>query len=400
MKIHIVQQGDTLWKLAKKYDVGFEQLKVVNSHLSNPDVIMPGMKIKIPTGGVPVKKQMAKKEEPIQVKEQPIAKEAPKKEVKMPEKPVPPVVQPPMLTPQQYEQYQYEQHLHNMNMNFNIYKPMPAPIAPVTPAPKVPAPPKMPDMVLPKVEKPKPMPKPMPMPMPKPKPMPMAPPPVPPKKEVPKVDKMAMEKQMLPPMPPCYPVTGIMPGYGYQVPPAVYPYQQGYPQYPPMSQQMGSYGYPAGAVASAKVGYIPAPFGGYQGQQNVYQQPMMPYYQVGYGMGQPPVPPVPPYSMAPQAQQWTPQTNIDMDDDFDNEYATGIPKMVPNANMPMPPNYWGQPNFYGDVTMAQQMPLGQQVPQMPMPPQQWGYQQQPMRSQQPPSSPHPAQHHIEEEETD
>lgn len=396
MKIHIVQQGDTLWKLAKKYNVDFEQLKVVNSHLSNPDVIMPGMKIKIPTGGVPVKKQIAKKEESIQAKEQP--KEAPKKEVKAPE---PPVVQKPIeIQPSQQQlmltQQQYEQHLHNMNMNFNIYKPMPAPVAPVipppkvpAPPPKVPAPPKMPDIKeLPKMEKPKPM----------------APPPIVPKKEVPKIDEMPMAKQMLPTLPHCYPVTGVMPGYGYQAPPTFQPYQQAFPQYPPMSQQMGSYGYPQGSVASAYAGFTPAPLGSYQKQQPVYQQPMpmMPNYpQAGYGMGQPPVPP---YGMAPPPQQWAPQTNntnnsMGMDEDFDNDYSTGIPQMVPNANMQMPPNYW-QPNFYGDVTMPQPMTLGQQAPQMQMPPQQWGYQQQPMMSQQRPSSPHPVQRQIEEETED
>ncbi|WP_341482346.1 SafA/ExsA family spore coat assembly protein [Bacillus kexueae] len=57
MKIHIVQKGDTLWKIAQKYDVDFEQLKQMNTQLSNPDLIMPGMKIKVPTGGVPVKKE-------------------------------------------------------------------------------------------------------------------------------------------------------------------------------------------------------------------------------------------------------------------------------------------------------------------------------------------------------
>ncbi|MEH6944270.1 SafA/ExsA family spore coat assembly protein, partial [Bacillus sp. JJ722] len=51
MKIHIVQKGDTLWKLAKKYGVHFEELKKLNSQLSNPDMIMPGMKIKIPGVG-------------------------------------------------------------------------------------------------------------------------------------------------------------------------------------------------------------------------------------------------------------------------------------------------------------------------------------------------------------
>ncbi|HEY4553835.1 MAG TPA: SafA/ExsA family spore coat assembly protein, partial [Bacillaceae bacterium] len=56
MKIHIVQKGDTLWKIAKKYGVNFEELKKMNSQLSNPDMIMPGMKVKVPSAGGSVKK--------------------------------------------------------------------------------------------------------------------------------------------------------------------------------------------------------------------------------------------------------------------------------------------------------------------------------------------------------
>ena len=49
MKIHIVQKGDTLWNLAQKYNVDFNELKSLNSQLSNPELIYPGMKIKIPS---------------------------------------------------------------------------------------------------------------------------------------------------------------------------------------------------------------------------------------------------------------------------------------------------------------------------------------------------------------
>lgn len=79
MRIHIVQKGDTLWEIAQKYGVDFEQLKQMNTHLSNPDMIMPGMKIKVPTDGKAVKKKEAPitKEAPI-AKEAPIMKEAPK----------------------------------------------------------------------------------------------------------------------------------------------------------------------------------------------------------------------------------------------------------------------------------------------------------------------------------
>ncbi|MBS4173680.1 SafA/ExsA family spore coat assembly protein [Bacillus sp. FJAT-49736] len=58
MKIHIVQKGDTLWKIAKKYGVDFEELKKMNSQLSNPDMIMPGMKVKVPTAGGSVVKHV------------------------------------------------------------------------------------------------------------------------------------------------------------------------------------------------------------------------------------------------------------------------------------------------------------------------------------------------------
>lgn len=94
VKIHIVQKGDTLWNIAKKYGVDFEELKKMNAQLSNPEMIMPGMKIKVPTTGGTIKKEVAipKKETPKAVhpyKEQPvptlpvqkeIIKEVPKKE--------------------------------------------------------------------------------------------------------------------------------------------------------------------------------------------------------------------------------------------------------------------------------------------------------------------------------
>ncbi|MFE8696858.1 SafA/ExsA family spore coat assembly protein [Cytobacillus sp. FJAT-53684] len=124
MKIHIVQKGDTLWKIAKKYGVNFEELKKMNTQLSNPDMIMPGMKIKVPgaggsvkkeapIGGMPetkvnmgAKKEMPKAEHPF-VKEKPITLpvvEAPK-EVPVKEKPVqvPPKKEVPKVTAPQVE---------------------------------------------------------------------------------------------------------------------------------------------------------------------------------------------------------------------------------------------------------------------------------------------------------
>ncbi|HET7522414.1 MAG TPA: LysM peptidoglycan-binding domain-containing protein [Bacillales bacterium] len=57
MKIHIVQKGETLSQIAEKSNVDLESLKKMNAQLTDPDQLMPGMKVKIPTGGVPVKKE-------------------------------------------------------------------------------------------------------------------------------------------------------------------------------------------------------------------------------------------------------------------------------------------------------------------------------------------------------
>jgi len=78
LKIHIVQKGDSLWKISKKYGVDFQELKKLNSQLSNPDLIMPGMKIKIPSSGVPVKTDHQKAKEMPKPKEHPYVKEKPK----------------------------------------------------------------------------------------------------------------------------------------------------------------------------------------------------------------------------------------------------------------------------------------------------------------------------------
>lgn len=82
MKIHIVQKGDTLWDIAKNYGVDFNELQQVNSHLSSPDMIMPGMKIRIPNSSKQVKQQTKHvKEQPKQVKKE-------TKQVKEQQKPI------------------------------------------------------------------------------------------------------------------------------------------------------------------------------------------------------------------------------------------------------------------------------------------------------------------------
>ncbi|MFC4558940.1 SafA/ExsA family spore coat assembly protein [Virgibacillus kekensis] len=78
MRIHIVQKGDTLWEIAKQYNVDFDQLKEANPQLSSPDMIMPGMKIKIPSTSKPVKKESVKPKETQKPVQQPIQQPAQK----------------------------------------------------------------------------------------------------------------------------------------------------------------------------------------------------------------------------------------------------------------------------------------------------------------------------------
>lgn len=116
MKIHVVQKGDTLWDISQKYGVDFEEVKQLNSHLSSPDMIMPGMKIKVPSSTKSVKheskpaketkkEQVKKPYKDISPKPKPVIKEDDKKPPKkvqpempkMPQMPVQPIIQMPVL---------------------------------------------------------------------------------------------------------------------------------------------------------------------------------------------------------------------------------------------------------------------------------------------------------------
>ncbi len=46
---HKVVSGDTMWKIAVKYQVGLSEIKSANSHISNPNLIYPGQILNIPT---------------------------------------------------------------------------------------------------------------------------------------------------------------------------------------------------------------------------------------------------------------------------------------------------------------------------------------------------------------
>ncbi len=46
---HKVASGDSMWKIAVKYEVGLSEIINANPHISNPELIYPGQIINIPT---------------------------------------------------------------------------------------------------------------------------------------------------------------------------------------------------------------------------------------------------------------------------------------------------------------------------------------------------------------
>ncbi|MGE7543633.1 LysM peptidoglycan-binding domain-containing protein [Sporosarcina newyorkensis] len=119
MEVHIVVKGDTLWKIARQYNIPFEELKRVNAHLANPDYIVPGMKIFLPMdkkkpthkgeSSKPHDKTPQKPAKPSQPEMKPPTP-APKPTPK-PEKPHPPAQQVPPL-PQKPQMPQTPQKPH------------------------------------------------------------------------------------------------------------------------------------------------------------------------------------------------------------------------------------------------------------------------------------------------
>ena len=48
-KTHTVVKGDSMWKIAVKYQVGLSELKNANPHIKNPSLIYPGQIITVPS---------------------------------------------------------------------------------------------------------------------------------------------------------------------------------------------------------------------------------------------------------------------------------------------------------------------------------------------------------------
>lgn len=288
MKIHIVQKGDTLWKIAEKYGVDFEELKKMNAHLSDPDYIMPGMKIKVPTPVTPVKPakketqnvqqqqvsvdvdiHVNKKEQPLQqpinvepiAKEVPIVKEPVKKEEPKQEMPLLPP-KPPNIMPNMME--------HDDDVQMPPFPDIP-PIPP-TQAPMM--------EEKPQEEQPQQPMQPQPVPMP----LPM----------------------------PCIPISPMMPGYGF------------YPWFPPMYPMM-PWIYPQNMANNDNCGCgepKPTPYMPQMPTDEYSQQlqPMMPQMPTGAGE----------YSQQPQQASYPQQM-----------YGENVPMMPQQMYMPQPAMPYG-----------------------------------------------------------
>ncbi len=189
-----------MWKIAKKYGVDFQALLRANTQLKNPDKIMPGMKIKVPTNQSSVRPQTQAAEDFVvpSPKEQqlPIFEQRPIKE-----QPIqPPIPEPIGGLPSEESP---------------APTPVPAPQAEVPPAPV------MPEVVSPEMEE-SPIPAPAPRPAPTPMPAPQARPYVPPVQQQPMMQR-PLNPQPLPPMMP----------QPYMPPQMMYPMQP----CPPMMRQ-------------------------------------------------------------------------------------------------------------------------------------------------------------------
>ncbi|HWL13306.1 MAG TPA: LysM peptidoglycan-binding domain-containing protein [Ureibacillus sp.] len=150
MRIHIVQKGETLWRIAKQYGIGLDELKRLNAHLANPDYIVPGMEIILPEGSAASKSAMTKEQMTLpkstkemitapkqQLTKEQLTKEVPKEIPKVVETaPIPEPVPMPMPQVELTPQFQFD---FAPQMHFEQPKAAPAPAPQPAPQP-VPAP--------------------------------------------------------------------------------------------------------------------------------------------------------------------------------------------------------------------------------------------------------------------
>ncbi|SOC02486.1 morphogenetic protein associated with SpoVID [Ureibacillus xyleni] len=174
MRIHIVQKGETLWRIAKQYGIGLDELKALNAHLANPDYIVPGMEIILPDSATPTStKNMMTKEQrtaPMSTKEM---QTAPKP---MQTAPKPMQTAPKEMVTQEMPQMELPPSPKE-KMTQEMPAPMPAPVQPMMPEPTPMPQPVMPQFDMtpqfhldfaPQMHFQQPQPQPMPMPQPQP----------------------------------------------------------------------------------------------------------------------------------------------------------------------------------------------------------------------------------------
>ncbi|TCS96477.1 LysM peptidoglycan-binding domain-containing protein [Hazenella coriacea] len=65
MKIHIVREGDTMWDLVQKYNTPLERILEANPQIDHAEPLKSGVKVRIPTGRIPVLNQRKEEMEPI-----------------------------------------------------------------------------------------------------------------------------------------------------------------------------------------------------------------------------------------------------------------------------------------------------------------------------------------------
>jgi LysM repeat protein len=46
MTVYVIQAGDTLWKVAKRYNTSIDEILAIND-IENPDMVYPGQKLLI-----------------------------------------------------------------------------------------------------------------------------------------------------------------------------------------------------------------------------------------------------------------------------------------------------------------------------------------------------------------
>ncbi|MEH7354251.1 SafA/ExsA family spore coat assembly protein, partial [Neobacillus drentensis] len=355
MKIHIVQKGDTLWKIAKKYGVNFEELKKMNSQLSNPDMIMPGMKIKVPTSGGSVKKEGTinigvKKEVPIaehpfakeKPKEMPIKavpiKEVPKKEVPIKEMPIKEV---PKKEVPIKEMPKKEVPIKEVPLKEVPKKEVPKKEVPIIKeAPKAPYTPKMPLQVVPEIDVSNYYMTNMAN---------MTVQPEVPKKEIPIPAPLPVQEAPCEmPQEYCVPVTPVMPGPGFCPPfggggfpiPPMMPYSQGMAMAPPHGMIHGT---PGVAPTVAGTSVMPGQFFHDESSSFMPQMPVVnPAYNPGAVMG----------AQSPVFQQPM------MDSAGYGQMPAGYGQM-PGAYSQMPTGYGEMPAGYGEMPAGYgEMPAG------------------------------------------